>query len=39
VTNDRESNGRQPMWMVSMVRELREGLEVSFLYIIIEDNR
>jgi hypothetical protein len=24
VTNECESNGRQPMWMVSMIRELRE---------------
>jgi hypothetical protein len=36
--NDRESNGSQPMWITSMIRELGEGLEVNFLYIVIEDS-
>jgi hypothetical protein len=35
-TNARDSNGSPPMWIASLIRELK-GLEVGFLYIVIED--
>jgi hypothetical protein len=35
-TNGRYSNGSLPTWIASLIREL-EGLEMGFLYIVIED--
>jgi hypothetical protein len=35
-TNGRYSNGSPPIWIASLIREL-EGLEMGFLYIVIED--
>jgi hypothetical protein len=37
-TNGRDSNGSPTTWIASLIRELEEGLEVGFLYIVIEDS-
>jgi hypothetical protein len=35
--NGRDSNDRPAMWITSLIKELKEGFKMSFLYSVIEN--